>query len=446
MPAWLRAALDYLPRWLEFQLRLHQQPGCAVAIAHRGRVVFEHALGHADALKRTPLTPRHLFRIAPHSKSFTAAGILKLAEAGKLRLADAVGRHVEGLHPAIARATLAELLSHSAGLVRDGPDSGQFTDRRPFLDEAELRAQLEAPPVIRRGSRFKYSNHGYGLLGLVIESVTGEPYRSWIRREIVDAAGLEETFPDPPLPGRVRLASGHSSRLPLGRRVPIPGDYRTNAIAPAGGFIATAGDTARFFAQLAPQAKRSVLSVASRRQMIRRRWRDPHASLERYYGFGIISGSLGGWNWFGHSGGLQGYITRTVVLPRQELTVSVFTNSIDGLAPFWLDGAIHVLRAFSRHGAPARGLRGWNGRWWTLWGAIDLVPTAGKVLVATPAFLNPFMDAAQVRGGRIVLAGGYASHGEPARLGRNELWLGGTRYLREAPLAREIERRYGRRS
>ena len=117
-----------------------------------------------------------------------------------------------------------------------------------------------------------------------------------------------------------------------------------------------------------------MLSAASRREMIRRHWRDPHSSLERYYGLGTISGSAGGWDWFGHSGGLQGYITRTAVLPRQDLALSVLTNAIDGLAHCWLDGAIHILRAFARHGAPARALRDWSGRWWTLWSAIDLVP------------------------------------------------------------------------
>ncbi|HWM43564.1 MAG TPA: serine hydrolase domain-containing protein [Burkholderiales bacterium] len=450
--AWLKAALDYLPRWLEFQMRLHQQPGCAVAIVHRGRIVLEAAFGYADAVKRTPLTPRHLFRVASHSKSFTAAGIMKLREQKRLRLGDAVGRYVGGLHPALARATLAELLSHTGGVVRDGPDAGQFVDRRPFLTAAELRAQLQAPPVLRRNTRFKYSNHGYGLLGLVIEALGGEPYGSWIRREIIEAAGLEETFPDAPLPKGVRLASGHSGRLPLGRRVVIPGGYSTHAIAPAGGFTGSARDIARFFAQLAPRAKRSVLSSASRREMIRRRWRDPHSSFERYYGLGIISGSAGdkmsGWDWFGHSGGLQGYITRTAVLPRQDLALAVFTNSIDGLAHWWLDGAIHILRAFARHGAPARGLRDWSGRWWTLWNAIDLVPTASKVLVATPALFNPFMDAPQLKRGRIVLASGYASHGEPARLVRDrrgavaEVWLGGTRYLPDARVRREMQARY----
>ena len=65
-----------------------------------------------------------------------------------------------------------------------------------------------------------------------------------------------------------------------------------------------------------------------------------------------------------------------------------------------------------------------------------------KVLVAMPAYFNPFMDAPEIRNGRIALAGGFASHGEPARLGRKELWLGGTRYLPEAQVAREMRTRY----
>ena len=59
-----------------------------------------------------------------------------------------------------------------------------------------------------------------------------------------------------------------------------------------------------------------------------------------------------------------------------------------------------------------------------------------------PAQFLPLLDAAEIRAGRIVLAGGYASHGEPARLKRDELWLGGTRFVREQSLAREMRLRY----
>src|SRR5688572_7101779 len=298
MPKWLNAALDYIPRWLEFQLGFHDQPGCVLAVARHGAVVLEAAFGRAGPGKR--LTPRHRFRVASHSKSFAAAAVMKLREQRRLRLDDPVGRYVDGLHPAVARATLAQLLSHAGGVVRDGPDSGQFLGRRPFLDAAELRADLAQPPVLKPGKRFKYSNHGYGLVGLAVQAITGEPYESWLRREIIAAAGLAETVPDAPPPKGTPLALGHSSRLPLGHRVGIPGDYATQAIAPAAGVVSTAADLVRFFEQLSRTAKRSFLSSASRREMLRPRWRDPHSSMERYYGLGIMSGRLRGWDWFGH--------------------------------------------------------------------------------------------------------------------------------------------------
>src|ERR1700754_4278568 len=131
MDRWLAAALDYIPRWIEFQMRAHQQPGCIIAVSHRGRLVFERAFGVANLASGEELTPRHRFRVASHTKSFTAGGVLKLREKGKLKLDDTAGQYVGGLHPAAARATIAQLLSHTAGLARDGDDSGQFVDRRP---------------------------------------------------------------------------------------------------------------------------------------------------------------------------------------------------------------------------------------------------------------------------------------------------------------------------
>jgi hypothetical protein len=359
----------------------------------------------------------------------------------------------DSLHPRIARTTLGQILSHSAGIVRDGKDSGQFSGRRTFLTADELMADLQAPPAVEANTRFKYSNHGFGLIGLVIEAVTGEPFTGWIKREIIDAAGLRETHPDVPIPQRARMASGHSGRLILGRRVVIPGDYSTNAMAPAAGVVSTAADTARFFSQLAPDARRSVLSVSSRREMVRRQWRNQHTSLERYYGLGTISGTLNGWDWFGHSGGLQGYITRTCVIPEHDLTVSVFTNAIDGWAGLWVDGAMHILREFSQHGAPSRKVRGWAGRWWSLWGAVDLVPIGNKVLMVAPAMGNPVADAGefQITGrdeGRIAVADGYSSYGEAVRRVRTasnrvaEIWLGPSKLVPEAELAKEMTARY----
>jgi CubicO group peptidase (beta-lactamase class C family) len=453
MERWLQPAIDYISTWIEFQMRFSQQPGCVFAVAHRDQVVLERAIGYADIASEEKLTPRHGFRVASHSKSFVAAGFMKLREQRKLRLDDQVGQYVSKLHPQVAETTIGELLSHSAGIIRDGSDAGQFLGARPFFNRKELMADLRKPPAIDPNTRFKYSNHGYGLLGLIIEAVAEEPYEAWIKREIVDGAGLRETAPDEPFRAGTPLAKGHTPQVHLGRRLVVPGDYTTDAIAPAAGFVSTAADLVRFFAQLSPRAKRSLLTVSSRREMIRRQWRNPNAAFEGYYGLGIMSGTVAGWDWFGHGGALQGYISRTVVVPDQELTFSVLTNATDGLAGFWADGMIHVLRAFANRGPPSRRVRDWGGRLWTTWGAVDLLPMGDIVMVASPHGFNPLLEASEIEvtgrdKGRIVLAAGYQSYGEPVRRLRRksgetaEIWLSSIRLRPEAKVLAEMKRRY----
>jgi CubicO group peptidase (beta-lactamase class C family) len=452
MESWLRSSVDYICDWLEFQFTASQQPGCIIAIAHRGEVVVERAFGLANLDTGEKLTPRHRFRVASHSKSFTSAGIMKLRERRKLRLDDPVGQYVKALHPQVAETTIAQVLSHSAGLTRDGADSGQFIDRRDYLNAKELLAELQQPTAIEPNTRFKYSNHGFGLLGLLIEAVTGEPYAAWVKREIIDSAGLKETVPEMPLAKSIPFARGHLRQYPAGRRFVIPGDNPTRAISSAAGIVSTAADTARFFAQLAPNARQSVISAASRREMTRKHWRIPQ-SFEAYYGLGLSIGQTDGWDWFGHGGGFQGYLSRTAVIPACDISITLLSNSIDGWAPLWLDGCMQILRAFKTRGPPNRRLRDWAGRWWTLWGAVDLVPMGDRLIIANPHFNNPFMDAAEIEitgrdAGRIASASGYASHGEPVRRSRgksgaiSDIWLAGINVRSEKAVVAEIERKY----
>jgi hypothetical protein len=95
MDRWLRSALDYIPEWLGFQSRMSKRPGCVIAIAHRGRIILEQAFGEANLETAEKMTPRHRFRAASHSKSFTAAGIMKLRERRKLKLDDEVGEYMD---------------------------------------------------------------------------------------------------------------------------------------------------------------------------------------------------------------------------------------------------------------------------------------------------------------------------------------------------------------
>ncbi len=452
-PAWLAPALAYIPEWLAYQMRVTEQPGVAVAIAHRGNLLLNTALGHANSKTGEKLTPSHRFRVASHSKSFTSAAILKLREQGRLKLDDTAGQYVAGLHPDIAVATISQLLSHTAGIFRDGLDSAYWTGRIEFADEAKIREDLTLPPAIDPNTRFKYSNHGFALAGLVIEAITGEPYNTWVQREIVLPAGLTHTTPDVPLPAKAKLASGHSNKVLLGRRVIFPGTQSTHALASATGFVSTAADLATFFAQLAPNAKTSILSKASRREMTRPQWKDAYSALDRAYGLGTIHGAHDDWAWWGHSGGFQGYITQTAHVPSQDLTLSVLTNAVDGLAHAWLDGALSILKRFALEGPPTETTQDWTGRWWSTWGATDLVAMGNKVLVAAPALFQPFLKVPELTvtapdEASITLAGGFASHGEPVRRLRNKSGkitavhiASGTAYP-EAAMAKDLTTRY----
>lgn len=454
MADWLSHALAYIPRWIDFQRELTEQPGVVVAIASGNRVVLEHASGVADLSTGAPLTPRHRLRVASHSKTFTAAGIMKLREQGKIGLDDPAGKFIKGLHPDVARATIGQLLSHSAGVTRDGPNAGQFHDRRDYLSREQMLADLAQPQPLPAATTFKYSNHGMALLGMIIEAISGEAYSAWAKREVIDAAGLKETEPEFAAERVQPFARGHSMKHPFGRRLVIPGDGLGRAISSAGGYVSTAGDLARFFAMLSPTAPQSFLSDVSRREMTRGQWRDRHSTFERYYGLGTISGAPGPWWWVGHSGSWQGYITRTATIPDQGLTISVVTNAVDGPAQAWVDGVIHILRTLKEAGAPGDATADWTGRFWTLWGPLDFVPTAGRVLIATPALAMPFTDATEIElsgpdAGRVAKAQAFGDLAEPVRRERDAngsvrvIWLGGKELKSTEDFAKEFEAKYG---
>ena len=276
-----------------------------------------------------------------------------------------------------------------------------------------------------------------------------------MQRHVIAAASLEETAPDMPhLPRRAPLAVGHSSEFPFGQRLIVPGDNPCDAMAPAAGFVSTASDVARFFSQLAPDSPQSILSPGSRREMAQRRWRDPCNLFESHYGLGTMLSAPGPREWMGHTGSLQGFLSRTARYPALDLTVTVLTNAQDGLSTEWVEGIASILFAFQQHGAPGKKEAAWAGRWWSLWGASDLVPMGKVVCQVAPAMFVPFNAATTelvVTGrdtGVVQKASAYASPGQPVRRVRDascmptELWVGGTQLLPKDAMLAEATRRY----
>ncbi|MDX6230157.1 MAG: hypothetical protein QOI76_3547, partial [Frankiales bacterium] len=268
-------AMDYFGSWLAFRQEHLRIPGVQAAFLLGDEVLFSAAYGLADLEAGTPLTTRHLFRIASHSKTFTATAVLQLAEQGRLRLDDTAGSWLPYLAEAgsaLAPVTLRELLAHAGGLVRDGRDGDHWQSYRPFPDTEQLRAiALEAgASVVAPNDRFKYSNIGYSLLGAVIEQASGEPYNAYVRGHVVDLLGLEDTGPelDPARLGD--YAPGYSALSYAASRVRLE-HVDTRAMASATGFYSTAADVVRYFAAHFTGDDR-LLSDGSKRLMRQRLW------------------------------------------------------------------------------------------------------------------------------------------------------------------------------
>jgi D-alanyl-D-alanine carboxypeptidase len=451
--------IDTLDAWLRHQMLITEQPGLSMAIATAGQTLVRKQYGHADLVAAERLTSGHVFRVASHSKSFTAAAVMQLRDRGRLRLDDPVGRFVGGLHDRVAGQPLSALLSHSAGLTRDGTDSGQWGLRRPFKSREELLAELANGPAIRPNTRLKYSNHGYALLGMVIEQVTGEDFAGWVARELLKPLGLNRTWPDVPDAARARpprMASGHSGVWPVGRRLSFDVNRPVGALASAGGFVSTASDLARFFSLLDPDAENPVLSPEARLEMTRPRWPEPDASAGRWYGLGLLTAAPACTPAFGHSGVFPGVLSRTLNHGTLGATISMISNAADGMAPVWLDGAAMILEEGGKGGEPDAALLPWAGVWWSDWVPFLVMPQRGRILVGQASAPMPFTDRSELvpvsgRPGeaRIARAPGLGAYGETARLltdarGRGrELWLGGTRLLPAAGASAALRRRFG---
>ncbi len=357
MPDLVAAARDvagYADRWLAFRRDWLRVPGVQAAVWADGDLALAVAHGAADVAAEVAITPAHLFRIASHSKSFTATAVVQLAEAGRLGLDDRVDRHVPWTAEAgVGDRALADLLGHGGGVLRDGREADHWQLVRPFPDGDGLRALAVDGAVCGADERFKYSNVAFGLLGAVVAAVTGRSYRDHVAEAVIAPLGLTDTSPDLVVERLSDYACGYTARGYAERRVPIE-MVDTGALDAATGFTSTAADLARWGAAHLPGDER-LLGAAWQRRMRRPGFDvDEHDADAGRYGLGFDLRTVHGRRTFGHGGGYPGHATRLTVLPEDRLSVAVCTNAVDGPARPLADGlvALAVLAAGEPDGAP----------------------------------------------------------------------------------------------
>jgi D-alanyl-D-alanine carboxypeptidase len=418
------AAAPYLESWLEHQRRRLRVPGVQAAIRVGDRLVLDTALGVADLTTGEQLTREHLFRIASHSKTFTATAVLQLVEASRMRLDDPIERWVPALTgTALAAVTVRELLGHQGGVIRDGRDNDHWQLLQPFPDEAVLlRIATEEGAVLDRNEHFKYSNIGYSLLGLAIEAVTGAGYGEHVQAAVVEPLGLADTGPEWDRERAAQYAAGHTGLLDgEDVRQPIP-HVDTRAMASATGFFSTARDLTAFGAAHVPGDTRLLCDAGKR--LMRRRESEirAHGQEPRYYGLGLELRTLGERELIGHGGGYPGHITQTWIDPGAQVVVSVLTNAVDGPADVLARGLFGLLDLAlaapdDPDRPPAQQLQRYTGRFANLWGVTDVALLGGRLVLlnpSTPAPAEEYVELAVADGDmlRQETMAGFGSAGE----------------------------------
>jgi D-alanyl-D-alanine carboxypeptidase len=384
--------LAFTRSWLEFRYGEEDITGFSVAVAHRGQLLLSDAFGYADVAKATKLTTSHIFRIASHSKTFTATALMQLQEKGALRIDDHVADYLPWLGAHRDRrwrqVTVRQLMSHGAGIIRDGLDADYWQLEHEFPDEAELKQGiLNTELVLDPNSKLKYSNYGYGLLGLLVGVISKQPYNEYVNEHIVRALDLEHTGPEYTPAIQSDLAIGYSRRAADKSRLPIA-DVDTRALAAATGFYATAEDLCTYFSAHIVGSKR-LLSDESKREMQRVHYHahTPGEEGEADCGLGLQLSALDHRHTFGHSGGFPGYITTSMVDPEDELVVVVLTNC-DGPAGDIARGIFSIVGYYQKNTSTTTELEDdlghLEGRFMNLWEVKDIVVTGNKV-VASPS-------------------------------------------------------------
>ncbi|MBJ7986246.1 serine hydrolase domain-containing protein [Bacillus cereus] len=310
-------------------------PGILAKTSEGGKT-WSYAAGVANLSSKKPMKTDFRFRIGSVTKTFTATVVLQLAEENRLNLDDSIEKWLPGVIRGNGyddkQITIRQLLNHTSGIAEYTRAKGfnLMDTKKSYRAEELVKMGISMPPDFAPGKSWSYSNTGYVLLGILIETVTGNSYAEEIENRIIEPLELSNTF----LPGNSSVIPGtkHARGYIQLDGASEPKDvtyYNPSMGSSAGDMISTADDLNKFFSYLLggkllkeQQLKQMLTTVPT-----------GEAALGRY-GLGIYETKLpNGVSIWGHGGSIPGFVTFAGGTLGGKHTLAVNLNSLNADSP-----------------------------------------------------------------------------------------------------------------
>ena len=285
--------------------------------------IFSEGYGYANLEWEARNTSHTKFRVGSITKQITAAAVMQLEEAGKLKTTDRLGNYLEEIPDSWQEITLVHLLTHASGIPNlDTLQNFSEINRYPISPREAIQLISEVPLLFTPGSDRSYSNMGYTLLGYIIEQVTNQPYADYVRQNIFLPLEMLDSGYDSSTEVIKNRAQGYernSENVLLNAA-----SMDTSIPYAAGGLYSTTEDLARWNTALYGG---ELISNESLEKML-----TPYGELPPplgFTGFGtfINEGPYG--KRYSNGGVIRGFVSSISYFPESKISVVVLSNTFD---------------------------------------------------------------------------------------------------------------------
>ncbi len=340
-------------KYVDSVLTTFNVPGISIAVVKDDNVVLSKGYGIKHIDDTAKVDAHTLFPIASNSKAFTAMALAVLVDEGKLKWDDPVIKYLPWFRLSDAwvtsQITIRDLLVHHSGIPAYAGDVLLFPPST--YTRKEILEKLRDIPIVNSfRTVYAYDNILYVAAGEVIATVSGTSWEDFVRTNILDKAGMNETlsrFTD--VKKAVNVATGHvyiqNKLIPVDEfSEQIIGDVGNSA----GGILCNANDMAKWLITELDSGKTPLQNRIIKSKDINDLWKvvtpipvaiapeaiRPTQMNSFGYALGLRTYNYGKYKIISHGGKLDGYVSQVLIVPDLKLGIAVFTNQ-ESTGAYW---------------------------------------------------------------------------------------------------------------